>query len=945
MLLIFLLLSSIFCKAIAQHSIISPGSSLTPTNISYWSSESGHFAFGFYPQGDGFAIGIWLPRIQQATVIWTANRDDPPLSRNATLILNTEGKLILQQQGSEPKFIANIPKPASSASMLNSGNFVLYDSESKIIWQTFDAPTDTILPGQHLAAEEQLVSSISNKIHKSGRFALRMRRNGNLVMLALEYPLQSDYFYWKSQTANAGDNVTLNLDTNGLLYLLDTNGKNIRTLSDGRTIFDQAMYRATIDADGIFRLYSHDLDRYSNWSMEWQSSDNKCDPMACVVQMHIVLWWISTKEACRQECLKDCYCEAAVYGNQQCRKHKLPLRFGKAQEKPSMTTFIKARVVDLGMKTGGSNRKKELRTREHLTIEDLKREFQIEDSLPKQSSLVIEEIEEETVAHTDIPMQPLAKIIELGEGSWTTNHANLLCDREANVDSNIEIVNDVQCETSVSEHCVNEENSDGSVRAKEVNDDDGFNEYIDALIGSERLDDYINPIMEDNMGNFGNNSQDVPCEEQNKKGRPKATEERMRNEGFGASLRFDTTDTNSEYGDSDELHSNSDSEGDGENVRFPEFNMDRDIDDPTFKVGMIFSTRDEFKNACRAYGIKHRFELYFPKNDFQRVQARCKKEYGWKIWASKLHPKDPNDQTMQIKTASLNHSCGKSFTNYHVTAKWIASHYLETFKNNPDLTLTGLIGMIKNDYNIRISMAKAWRTKDHALKRIHGDEATQYGRLHCYKCEILRTNPGSTMTFREEKGEFAGMYICLSALKEAFKDGCRKLICLDGCWLKGTYGGQLFSAVGIDPNDCMLPLAYAIMLVENKDSWLWFLEQLKADMHMYNSHQWCFMSDKQKGLVNVVSEMFPNSEHRVQVRPTSIPNNVEDTMIDANVFRSLQTSSSQQITADATKNGPIKGNSKKQQSTVVGKDKGNYQHVKGTKEMHTPRRSHGNDSS
>ncbi|KAF2300159.1 hypothetical protein GH714_010067 [Hevea brasiliensis] len=142
---------------------------------------------------------------------------------------------------------------------------------------------------------------------------------------------------------------------------------------------------------------------------------------------------------------------------------------------------------------------------------DLKREFQIDERLPKQSSLVIEEIEEET----DILMQPLAKTIELGECSWTTNHANLLRDREANVDSNIEIGNDVQCEASISEHGVNEENSDGSVRAKEENVDDGFNEYIDALIGSDRLNDYINPIMEDNMGNFGSNSQDVPCEEVN----------------------------------------------------------------------------------------------------------------------------------------------------------------------------------------------------------------------------------------------------------------------------------------------------------------------------------------------------------------------------------------------------------------------------------------------
>ncbi|KAF2325678.1 hypothetical protein GH714_032556 [Hevea brasiliensis] len=144
-------------------------------------------------------------------------------------------------------------------------------------------------------------------------------------------------------------------------------------------------------------------------------------------------------------------------------------------------------------------------------------------------------------------------------------------------------------------------------------------------------------------------------------------------------------------------------------------------------------------------------------------------------------------------------------------------------------------------------MAKAWRAKD-ALKRIHGDEATQYGRLHDYKSEILRTNPGSTVTLREEKGEFAGMYICLSALKEAFKDGCRKLICLDGCWLKGTYGGQLFSAVGIDPNDCMFPLAYVVMRVENKDSWQWFLEELKEDMHMYNSHQWLWTYFRQLSL-------------------------------------------------------------------------------------------------
>ncbi|KAF2307870.1 hypothetical protein GH714_032792 [Hevea brasiliensis] len=52
-------------------------------------------------------------------------------------------------------------------------------------------------------------------------------------------------------------------------------------------------------------------------------------------------------------------------------------------------------------------------------------------------------------------------------------------------------------------------------------------------------------------------------------------------------------------------------------------------------------------------------------------------------------------------------------------------------------------------------------------------------------------------------------------LKKAFNVGSKNLICLDGCWLKGTYGGQLLSAVTIDPNDCIFPIAYAVVKIKN----------------------------------------------------------------------------------------------------------------------------------
>ena len=83
----------------------------------------------------------------------------------------------------------------------------------------------------------------------------------------------------------------------------------------------------------------------------------------------------------------------------------------------------------------------------------------------------------------------------------------------------------------------------------------------------------------------------------------------------------------------------------------------------------------------------------------------------------------------------------------------------------------------------------------------------------------MRTNPRTTIEFMEEKGEFKGVYMCLDGLKKAFQACGRPLVCLDGCWLKGTYGGQLLAATAIDPNDCILPVAWAVVRTESTKTW------------------------------------------------------------------------------------------------------------------------------
>ncbi|KAB1223471.1 G-type lectin S-receptor-like serine/threonine-protein kinase RLK1 [Morella rubra] len=239
-----------------------------------WLSRSGLYAFGFYKQGNDYAIGIFLAGIPEKTVVWTANRDEPLVSSNATLLFETDGSLLLQGTGGRVVIAASIGA-ASSASMLNSGNFVLYNSSQQIIWQSFDYPTDTILSSQRLLAGQQLLSSISESDHSTGIFRLKMQSDGNLVQYPVDTPDTAPYAYYASGTNGWGDKGTLNLDADGYLYLLNGTGYNMKNLTNGGYTTTETIYLMRIDADGIFRLYSHNLKQSGDWSIRWSSSSDK----------------------------------------------------------------------------------------------------------------------------------------------------------------------------------------------------------------------------------------------------------------------------------------------------------------------------------------------------------------------------------------------------------------------------------------------------------------------------------------------------------------------------------------------------------------------------------------------------------------------------------------------------------------------------------------------
>ncbi|WOH08707.1 hypothetical protein DCAR_0728154 [Daucus carota subsp. sativus] len=123
------------------------------------------------------------PRAAIATIYiiysWKKWREDVKADLKKDLLEDEEfgKKYVAQRQQSPDSSTDNVSpdKSFSYVSMLDTGNFVLYNSDQKIIWQSFDHPTEAILPGQNLSNGQELFSSRSKSDYATGIFRRKMQ--------------------------------------------------------------------------------------------------------------------------------------------------------------------------------------------------------------------------------------------------------------------------------------------------------------------------------------------------------------------------------------------------------------------------------------------------------------------------------------------------------------------------------------------------------------------------------------------------------------------------------------------------------------------------------------------------------------------------------------------------------------------------------------------------
>ncbi|KAL0772739.1 hypothetical protein Bca101_037890 [Brassica carinata] len=179
-------------------------------------------------------LGLWFYKASsKMKPLWVANRETPLYDSKGALKIYKSNLVIVNQSGniiwSSSNAVVHSPPKASSvvAEILSNGNFVLRYSDNNrgdsFLWESFDYPTDTLLPGSDSAkgVNRSLTSWISNNKPSIGiySYALLSRNQEMFLLDAKSSPVYRRSFGLKTPYA-LGKGYLLQVTYDGILQQL-----------------------------------------------------------------------------------------------------------------------------------------------------------------------------------------------------------------------------------------------------------------------------------------------------------------------------------------------------------------------------------------------------------------------------------------------------------------------------------------------------------------------------------------------------------------------------------------------------------------------------------------------------------------------------------------------------------------------------------------------------
>ncbi|KAL2904729.1 Halomucin [Bienertia sinuspersici] len=314
----------------------------------------------------------------------------------------------------------------------------------------------------------------------------------------------------------------------------------------------------------------------------------------------------------------------------------------------------------------------------------------------------------------------------------------------------------------------------------------------------------------------------------------------------------------SEYADSDDEELTPNEDGDEEGTiskkRAKKLVVHEGTDWNTFewKVGQRFPNRKSFKEAVTKYAVYQGRNLSFVgsnKNRQQRFEVKCLPGCAFRLYASW----DSGRDCFLLKSVDTGHCCIRNMEkNKQLKSPWLAQQFLEIFKARPHWPAKDIIETVKRAYRVLISRDVAYKVKYHAHKLLHGSMKDHYLKVGRYLKFMKQNSPDTKLvlvTDQESRPEvFKRLFVCFDGVAKGWIEGCRKVLCVDACFLKTFLGGQLLAAIGRDGNDQMYPVAWAVVEGENNQSWEWFINEVKQSLQLNDGAGMAIISDEHQVL-------------------------------------------------------------------------------------------------
>lgn len=296
-------------------------------------------------------------------------------------------------------------------------------------------------------------------------------------------------------------------------------------------------------------------------------------------------------------------------------------------------------------------------------------------------------------------------------------------------------------------------------------------------------------------------------------------------------------------------------------IELHEYKLDAD-GKHRLRLGDVFKDVTHFRYVLNEAMVKKGFDIKRIYNEPRRSTTTCKVEdCPWYVNVGKVNKKTG----IVIKELHKKHYCRQTGKSVAVSTRWMAEKIQSKVAIDPHVKVSILKTFMHETYGLKLEKLKLYRARERARLEITGDHSKSYEKFFQYAAMIHKCNPRAickvlcdTQT-KPDKVLFQRFFVAFPAKRNAFHNGCRPFIGLDGCHLKGKFGG-LLAAVGIDANNGMIPLALCVCEIENTETWSWFLDILHS--YLDDGRQITFCTDRQKGLLGVLETTWPIAYHR-----------------------------------------------------------------------------------